>query len=123
MVKRANSFARALKFAETSLQKAMQERTRCQRKVAELDTEIPRLQQIIASLSGKEWKHQAKVEEIKAIMETGSAPPPNLSPEDLAKWYADRDLSSVGSIPPERPVAPSVPVSEDDLLPDDFEVK
>jgi len=118
MARRTNSFARALKDAEKRLQEALNQRSTAIAQLSALEAEIPRLQQIIASLSGKP--------EAKVAPETAGLPiqppPPNLGPEKLAKWYSDRDLSGMGSIVPVR-TGETAPQSEDETLPDDFEVK
>ncbi len=124
MPKRKDSFARALSDAEKRLEKALAERTAAQRRLAELEREVPTLQITVAALRSQ--IDPTKVPEFSQSMIPGriyTDPPPNLTPEELAKWYLGRDLSNVGSVPPAIPVAPSAPVSEDDLLPDDFEVK
>jgi hypothetical protein len=122
MARSANSFARALKEAEHRLTVAKAERVAAQTKLLSLDMEIPRLERTIAALHGQVNPGSTPLAMLKAEPQYVT-PPANMSPEDLAKWYTERDLSAVGSIAPEKPVAPAIPVSEDDLLPDDFEVK
>jgi hypothetical protein len=121
MPSRANSFARALKDAEKRLGKAQAEKKQAQARLYALDMEIPILHRTIAALRGH--FEPVQVPDKPYLPSFDPAPPANMTPEELAKWYVDRDLSGVGSIAPEKPVAPAVPVSEDELLPDDFEVK
>lgn len=121
MVKRGNSFARALKEAQTRLSRARAERVAAQAKLLSLDLEIPRLERTIQALHGQVSPENTALEILKAEPQYVT-PPSNMTPEQLAKWYHDRDLSGVGSIPQARPVAPAVEVSEDELLPDDFAV-
>ena len=130
MVKRGNSFARALKQAEARLNRAKAERVAAQTRLLSLDLEIPRLERSIHALHGLVAPQDTPLEILKSearpITERAgspglSLPPPNLGPEELAKWYADRDLSNVGSIVPNRP-ATTAPQSEDETLVDDFAI-
>jgi len=127
VARRTNSFARALKDAEGRLQKAVRERTAIQAKLQALEIEIPRLQVTISALYHQLDPKVKSIEGVKTdtrpyVPGFEPTPPPNLGPEALAKWYHDRDLSGVGSIPQARPAEPAVEVSEDELLPDDFAV-
>jgi hypothetical protein len=124
MAPRKDSFARALADAQKRLERALAEQDRAKRVLAALQSEIPTLLITIAALKHHLDPSGPLPEEIAQVEHSpvSPSPPPNLSPEDLAKWYHDRDLSGVGSIAPARPVAPTVAVSEDDLLPDDFAV-
>ena len=124
MPRRKDSFSRALADASKRLEKAQAERTAALQRLVALDQEIPRLQITIAALRDQvdpviKAKPVPVFEEGLRVGQTG--PPPNLSPEDLAKWYSTVDLSKVKSIVPERPTV-TAPQSEEELLPDDFAV-
>jgi len=123
MPRRKDSFAQALADASKRLEKAQAERTAAQQRLVALDQEIPRLQITVAAL--RDQLDPVIKSEARPITErTGpptQSPPPNLSPEDLAKWYSTVDLSKVKSIVPERPATPA-PQSEEELLPDDFAI-
>ncbi len=120
MPRRADSFARALKDAEKRLEKALAEQYKANVVLRDLNIEIPRLKATIQVLQ-QQMNPASPDRVVYRDSKTGQETPPQaLSPEDLAKWYSDRDLSNVGSIPPVAPVEPSVEVSEDEMLPDDF---
>ncbi len=119
MPRRINSFARALKEAETRLNRARAERVAAQTRLLSLDMEIPRLERTIRALHGQVNPEDTPIEILKAEPQYVT-PPPNMTPEELAKWYTDRDLSNVGSLVPVRPATPEP--TEDELLPDDFAV-
>jgi chromosome segregation ATPase len=129
MPRRTNSFARALREAQDRLARAKAERVAAQSKLLSLDLEIPKLERTIRSLHDQ--LHPGETP--KAILESEArpitertdtptpSPPPNLSPEELAKWYSNVDLSKVKSIIPER-LAVAAPQSEEETLPDDFAI-
>lgn len=130
MTRRGNSFARALKDAQDRMAKAKAERVAAQTRLLSLDMEIPKLERTVAALYSQVHPTDAPLEILKADPDrvvyrnskTGQeTPPQNMSPEELAKWYTERDLSGVGSVVPERPATPA-PQSEDEMLPDDFAV-
>ena len=121
MPRRTNSFARALKEAEKRLEKAQAERAIASGAIIALDQEIPRLQMTIAALRDQvDLTGAAQPASVETRILKALAPPLNLGPEELAKWYTDRDLSNVGSLVPVRPATPEP--TEDELLPDDFAV-
>lgn len=109
MTRRQSSFARALSDAEKRLDKALAERTAAQAKLAQLQEEIPSLMHVIEALQLKK-PDRVVFHNSKTGVET---PPKAMTPDELAKWYVDRDLSGLGSIPA---------LTEDITLPDDFEV-
>lgn len=127
MPRRPSSFAKALQDAEKRLEKALVERKESLDRVAALAIEIPSLERTIWAL--KQQMNPSEVTfEPKAYVPTEGAmpadrvvyvdsrtgletPPRGLSPMEMAKWQADRDLSNVGSVPAKQ-------LSEDELLPD-----
>jgi len=119
MARRTNSFAKALADAQKRLEKAQAERTAAQARLVQLNVEIPTLERVIWSLTQHESPKEVRFDSRPYV--PGFEPPPkNLSPEEIAKWYSDRDLSNVGSLVPVRPATPEP--TEDELLPDDFAV-
>ncbi len=106
MPRRTNSFARALKDAEKRLSRAQAELSIAAERVVELNEEIPRLRQIIASLSGK-----TPVVPVPGWTDKASTVPP-----ELAKFVGPQDLTGMGSIPSQHPAPPMKIETEDDTL-------
>lgn len=115
MPRRKDSFSRALADAQKRLAKAIEEKKATQSKLYALEMEIPALLRTIAALKGHFEPVQVPADRVARRPEI---PPANMTPEETAKWYTERDLSNVGSVVPERPAAELV--DEDELLPDDF---
>jgi len=115
MPRRKDSFSRALADAQKRLEKAQAEQHKANVALRDLNNEIPRLKATIAVL-----RNQMEPSRLTGAGRPAEEPmpPANMTPEELAKWYTERDLSNVGSIVPERPAAE--PTSEDEMLPDDF---
>ncbi len=123
MPRRNDSFSRALADAQKRLEKAHVERTDAMSRILALDVEIPTLQITVSALRDQidpVRKPQGKPWDWKGIVPMPVTPPTNMTPEELAKWYTERDLAGVSSIPPggAKPAAPQL--SEDELLPDDL---
>jgi hypothetical protein len=122
--RRTNSFARALKDAEKRLVKAQTELARSQQRVMELNAEIPRLQQIIASLSGKgvpSGTDSTGFSNTRNSAVTGGhrAETSAAVPAELAKFVGPQDLTGFGSIPANSGRAvPTKIETEADTLPD-----
>jgi hypothetical protein len=102
-----NSFKRALAEATVKLALAMKQRAAAQKRVIELDAEIPALQQTIQALQSQLGKkgvmpsdalHKGH-ETLSAVTgehraETSAIPP------ELVKWVGPQDLTGMGSILP-----------------------
>ena len=119
MPRRQSSFARALSDATKRLEKAQAELANARITLAELEDEIPALQRTIAALQQHMGQKLDRV--VFRNSKTGVETPPRaMTPEELAKWYTEHDLSGAGSIPPggEKPAVQQL--SEDELLPDDL---
>lgn len=117
MPRRQSSFARALSDAEKRLEKALAERKEALERISELAKEIPHLETIIGSLSGKGvMPIESATARHKAVALTGDSPSGervSAIPADLAAIVGPQDLTGMGSIPA---------LTEDQTLPDDFEV-
>ena len=118
MPRRQNSFARALSDATKRLEKAQAERAYAQTKLGQLSNEIPALERTIAALYQQITPDRSQVGMMHERL--AAKPPANMNPEELAKWYTERDLSSAGSIPPGGDKPAVQQLSEDELLPDEL---
>ncbi len=129
MPRRKDSFAAALADAQKRLAKAKTERADATSRLVELDAEIPRLEQVIASLDPE------RVKEVRDDMLHGSAiavgsgirvpadndiqrEVPALTPDQVKK-LAERATGPIrgGSIPYGGVKPPAPPVSEEEMLP------
>jgi hypothetical protein len=101
MPRRKNSFTDALNDAAKRYAKATKEREAAVKKLADLDAEIPALQQTIQALQRQLHPDDVTFRNRKNGKETtpsGEVRVPAIPPE-LAKYVGPQDLSGMGSIP------------------------
>lgn len=110
-----NTFEIALKSAEKELARAIKQREVKQKELAQLNAEIPSLQQTIQALRFQLGKKPTK-------LEPPTAPIPNSIdmsgiPPEIAKYVLPQDLTGMGSIPANSgPTIPDRELTEDELL-------
>jgi hypothetical protein len=131
MKKTPNPFSRALTEATRNLAVALKQRTAAQKRVAELDAEIPALQQTIQALQAQLGQPKSIFQSKDGVYElSGDKPPVKISadredvelatkagvPPEVAKLLPKSNLAGIGSIPAKSGPKVDRELTEDELL-------
>lgn len=124
---RKSSFTQALEEAQKRLEKALNERTKAQAKLAALALEIPNLERIIRAFDAEKPRKPIDLSPALAVANQPVAPNPNPVTageihKNLEKFMLPEISPDMGSVPAVSG-QPASELTEDELLVDEFPEK